>query len=174
VLARADVIPVPLGISKLPGNKGLEALAFAPRTSRLAGALMAFSERGLDSYANLKAFLLGGAAPGEFTVKRRDDFDISDCAILPSGDVLLLERRFTWLSGIAIRLRRIAIADIAPGAIVDGPVVMSADMRYQIDNMEGLSIHRDPDGSTILTMISDDNFFFLQRTILLQFKLVED
>jgi hypothetical protein len=78
------------------------------------------------------------------------------------------------LSGIAIRLRRIAIADIAPGAIVDGPVVMSADMRYQIDNMEGLSIHRDPDGSTILTMISDDNFFFLQRTILLQFKLVED
>jgi hypothetical protein len=174
VLARADVIPVPLGISKLPGNKGLEALAFAPRTSRLAGALMAFSERGLDSYGNLKAFLLGGAAPGEFTVKRRDDFDISDCAILPSGDVLLLERRFTWLSGIAIRLRRIAIADIAPGAIVDGPVVMSADMRYQIDNMEGLSIHRDPDGSTILTMISDDNFFFLQRTILLQFKLVED
>jgi hypothetical protein len=55
-----------------------------------------------------------------------------------------------------------------------GPVVMSADMRYQIDNMEGLGVHRRPDGGTILTLISDDNFSVLQRTILLQFKLIEE
>jgi hypothetical protein len=85
VLARAQAIPVPLGISRLPYNKGLEALAFAPAASKLAGALMAFSERGLDAAGNLKAFLLGGAAPGEFSVKRRDGFDISDAAVLPSG-----------------------------------------------------------------------------------------
>jgi hypothetical protein len=174
VLARADVVPVPLGISKLPNNKGLEALTFAPRTSRLAGTLIAFSERGLDSAGNLKAFLLGGPTPGEFTVKRRDDFDISDCTVLPSGDILLLERRFAWTSGIAMRLRRIAIADIAPGAVVDGPILVFADMTTQIDNMEGLSAHKDADGATILTMISDDNFFVLQRTVLLQFKLVEE
>ena len=173
VLARADAIPVPPGISRLPYNKGLEALAFAPAASKLAGALMAFSERGLDVAGNLKAFLLGGATPGEFSVKRRDGFDISDAAVLPSGDVLLLERRFDWVSGIAMRLRRIATADIMPAALVDGPVVMSADMRYQIDNMEGLGVHRRGDGSTILTLISDDNFSVLQRTILLQFRLIE-
>lgn len=191
VRARAEVVPVPPGVSRLPGNKGLEALAFSPRTSKLAGALMAFSERGLDTAGNLKAFLLGGssgaplssgplgalsggAAAAEFSVKRTDGFDISDCAVLPSGDVLLLERRFGWLSGIAMRLRRIALADIVPGATVDGPVLMSADIHYQIDNMEGLGVHRRADGSTILTLISDDNFFVLQRTILLQFKLVEE
>ena len=174
VLARAEVVAAPPGISRLPNNKGLEALAFAPRGGKLDGALMAFSERGLDPNGNLKAFLIGGASPGEFSVKRRDEFDISDCVTLPSGDVLLLERRFTWLSGIAMRLRRIAIADIAPGALIDGPVLLFADMGYQIDNMEGLSAHVGADGGTVLTMISDDNFSILQRTVLLQFRLVED
>ena len=73
-----------------------------------------------------------------------------------------------------MRLRRIAVRDIAPGAVVDGPILLTADMTSQIDNMEGLSVHKDANGATILTMISDDNFFVLQRTILLQFRLVED
>jgi len=174
VLARAEVVPALPGISHLPTNKGLEALTFAPRNSKLAGALIAFSERGLDPNGNLKAFLIGGATPGEFSVKRRDDFDISDSATLPSGDVLLLERRFTWWTGFAMRLRRITIADISPGALVDGTDLIFADMRYQIDNMEGLSVNVDSAGNTVLTMISDDNFFALQRTVLLQFKLIDD
>ena len=39
--------------------------------------------------------------------------------------------------------------------------------------MEGLSVHRSPDGETVLTLVSDDNFSPLQRTLLLQFTLVE-
>ncbi|HMA75018.1 MAG TPA: esterase-like activity of phytase family protein [Xanthobacteraceae bacterium] len=171
VLARAEVVPTPAAISHLPYNKGLEALTFAPRNGRLAGALMAFSERGLDANGDLRAFLIGGAMPGEFSVKRRDNFDISDSVTLPSGDVLLLERRFTWWTGIAMRLRRIAIADIAPGAQVDGTGLLFADLGYQIDNMEGLSVHVNVNGDTVLTLISDDNFSILQRTVLLQFKL---
>jgi len=172
LLSRAEVVSGPPGISHLPYNKGLEALTFAPRNSKLAGALMAFSERGLDPNGNLKAFLIGGTAPGQFSVKRRDDFDITDSATLSSGDVLLLERRFSWWTGIAMRLRRIAISDIAPGALVDGTDLLFADLGYEIDNMEGLSIHAASNGDTVLTLISDDNFSILQRTVLLQFKLV--
>lgn len=173
VLARAEVVPAPPGVSHLPYNKGLEALTFAPRNSKLAGALIGFSERGLDPNGNLKAFLIGGATPGEFSVKRRDDFDISDSAtLLPSGDILLLERRFSWWTGIAMRLRRISISAIAPGALVDGTDLLFADLGYQIDNMEGLSVHADSNGDTVLTLISDDNFSILQRTVLLQFRLV--
>jgi hypothetical protein len=160
--------------SNLPYNKGLEALTFAPRSGGLGGALIAFSERGLDPNGNLQAFLIGGAMPGEFSVRRRDNFDISDSVTLPSGNVLLLERRFTWWTGIAIRLRRIAISDIAPGALVDGAELLFADMGYEIDNMEGLSVHTDANSAIVLTMVSDDNFNFLQRTVLLQFRLVED
>jgi hypothetical protein len=163
----------------LPKNKGLEALTFAPRDGRLAGTLIAFSERGYDSGGNLRAFLVS-AAPGsagtaaEFSVRRRDNFDISDSALLPSGDVLLLERRFSWWTGFAMRLRRIAIGDIAPGALADGADLLSADFSYHIDNMEGLSVHTDAGGAVILTLISDDNFSVLQRTVLLQFRLAAE
>jgi hypothetical protein len=172
LLARAEVVAAPHSISHLPPNKGLEALTFAPHDSKLAGALIAFSERGLDANGNLKAFLIGGAGPGQFSVKRRDDFDISDSATLPSGDVLLLERRFSWWAGFAIRLRRIAISDIAPAALVDGTDLLFAGPGYHIDNMEGLSVHLDSNRDTVLTLISDDNFSVFQRTVLLQFKLV--
>jgi hypothetical protein len=37
--------------------------------------------------------------------------------------------------------------------------------------MEGLSVHRTAAGDVVLTLVSDDNFSPLQRTILLQFKL---
>ena len=46
-------------------------------------------------------------------------------------------------------------------------------MGSQIDNMEGLSVHRDAAGALVLTLISDDNFSLLQRTVLLQFTLAE-
>ena len=46
---------------------------------------------------NHHGFLIGGPKAGRlFTVKRSDDFDVSDCAITPGGDLLLLERCFSW------------------------------------------------------------------------------
>jgi hypothetical protein len=93
--------------------------------------------------------------------------------MLPSGDLLILERKFSWTSGLFIRVRRIALADVKPGAVVDGPVLFEGDLSLAIDNMEGISAHRTADGETVLTMISDDNFSALQRTLLLQFTLAE-
>lgn len=172
--ARGQPITIPPAISQLPNNKGLECLAVVPQGMPGAGTLIAISERGLDAAGNLKAFLIGGDAPGEFSVVRSDDFDVSDCAIAPSGDLLLLERRFTWTAGVAMRLRRVALTSVVRGARVDGQVLTFADMGYQIDNMEGLSVHRDSNGEIVLTMISDDNFSVLQRTVLLQFTLLPD
>ena len=70
-------------------------------------------------------------------------------------------------------MRRIALGAIKPGALVDGPVLFEVDLGYEIDNMEGLSVHRSADGETVLTLVSDDNFSPLQRTLLLQFTLAE-
>lgn len=173
LLARAQPIPVPAGVRKLPNNKGLECLAFVPAGLPLAGSLIAISERGLDAKGNIAGFLIGGKTPGEFTLARRDDFDVSDCAIAPNADLLLLERRFSWRRGIAMRIRRIALSELTPDALVDGPILIEADNGYQIDNMEGLSVHRAPDGEVVLTLVSDDNFSPLQRTILLQFTLLD-
>jgi hypothetical protein len=169
LLAPGQPIATPPGIATLPNNKGLEALVFVPSGRPLAGTLVAVSERGLDANGNLKSFLIGGPSPGDFAVKRRDDYDVSDCALLFSDDLLLLERKFSWTTGLRIRIRKIALASLRPGSVVDGPVLIDVGMNHEIDNMEGLSVHRSPRGEVVLTLISDDNFSVLQRTLLLQF-----
>jgi hypothetical protein len=171
--SRGETIPVPPALRKLPRNKGIEALVMVPKGLPLAGTLIAFSERGLDANGDLIAFLIGGKTPGQFAVRRTNNFDISDAMLLPSGELLVLERKFSWLAGVGIRIRRIPLKSVAPGAVVDGPSLFDADLGHEIDNMEGIDAHVTPEGDTVLTMISDDNFSMLQRTLLLQFKLVE-
>ncbi len=170
--ARGEVVPLPKAASKLPYNKGLEALVFVPKGQPLAGTLIAMSERGLDANGNLVAFLVGGPTPGQFSVRRSEEFDISDATLLPAGDLLILERKFTWLSGIGIRIRRIPLASVAPGAVIDGPSIFEANLANEVDNMEGIDTHVTEEGETVLTMVSDDNFSMIQRTLLLQFTLV--
>jgi hypothetical protein len=169
--ARGQPVPTPDAIRRLGFNRGLEALAFAPAGHRLAGTLVAVAERDRDASApTIPGFLIGGPAPGTFSVTRSDEFDVTDAAFLPDGDLLLLERYFSPLRGVAMRLRRFAAADLVPGAVLTGRILITADMGYQVDNMEGLAVHRDPsNGDTVLTLVSDDNFSIMQRTILLQF-----
>jgi hypothetical protein len=171
--ARGEVVPMPPAVKRLPNNKGLEALVVVPKGLPLAGTLLALSERGLDANGDLIAFMVGGPSPGQFSVRRTDNFDISDAVILPSSDLLVLERKFSLLSGVGIRIRRIALAAIAPGALVDGPAIFNADLGQEIDNMEGIDAHVTPEGDTVLTLVSDDNFSMIQRTLLLQFTLMQ-
>lgn len=167
--ARARSVPVPAEIKRLPRNRGLEALGVVP-SGPLKGALVAIAERsGRQDEPTLGA-ILGGSQPGLFKLARRDGYDITDLAFLPSGDMLVLERWYQPLRGVGMRIRRIAGRDLKPGALLDGPPLIEADLGFEIDNMEGLSIHHE-DGRTILTLISDDNFSFLQRTLLLEFEL---
>ena len=170
--ARGEVVAMPPAVKKLPFNKGLEALVVVPKGLPLAGTLIAISERGLDEKGNLIAFLVGGPSPGQFSVRRTENFDISDAVILPSGDLLVLERKFSLVSGVGIRIRRIALKDIAPGALVDGPSIFDAGLSEEIDNMEGIDAHVTEQGDTVLTLVSDDNFSLIQRTLLLQFTLM--
>jgi hypothetical protein len=168
--ARGRPIPVPPGMKLLPHNRSIECVEAGPKTGPLAGTLISISERGLDTAGNLMGFLIGGTG-GVFSLKRTDDFDVSDCAATPDGKLLVLERRFSWTRGLAMRIRSVPFAAIKPGALVDGPELITADMGSQVDNMEGLSVHRDAAGAVVLTLISDDNFLPLQRTLLLQFTL---
>ncbi|MDR6874434.1 hypothetical protein J2Y55_005468 [Bosea sp. BE125] len=171
VAARARIVPVPREVKRLPSNRGLEAIGVAPAGHPLAGALVAIAERSGGETESTLGIILGGRQPGLFQLARHDGFDITDLAFLPGGDMLVLERWYRPLRGVGMRIRRIAGAGIKPGAMLDGAYLIEADLGQEIDNMEGLSVHLEQ-GKTILTLISDDNFSFLQRTILLEFELV--
>lgn len=169
--ARGTPIAVPAAFKSLPNNRGIESLVYVPRGLPLAGTLIAISERALDKAGNIRGFLLGGPMPGSFTIRRMADFDISDAALLPDGDLLLLERKFSWTGGLWIRLRHVPVAELRPEGVLEGSVLLEADLGYEIDNMEALSVHRGAGGEIVLTLLSDDNFSIIQRTLLLQFTL---
>jgi hypothetical protein len=82
---------------------------------------------------------------------------------------LLLERRYSPARGVAVRIRRVPLAAIKEGALVDGAILIEADLAYQVDNMEGMAVSRDAAGETVITLVSDDNFSVIQRNLLLQF-----
>lgn len=168
---RGVAISVPKELKDLPSNSGLEAIGVAPAQSPLAGALVAIAERATGSDgASTRGFILTGPRRGVFEVVRSGGYDVTDLAFLPDGNVLLLERRFSLLGAFGCRLRRVDKAAIRPGARVDGETVYESESSHQVDNMEGLAVHREG-GETILTLISDNNFNSFQRTLLLEFAL---
>jgi len=168
--AREKTIKLPAEANQARRNREFESVGrFA--NGKLAGSIIAISEQFLDDKGNIIGWLLGGPTPGRFTVKRIDNFDVTDLTITPDNELIILERYFSTLSGVEMRLRRIKVADIKPGAVLDGEVLLQTDQRNTIDNMEGLASHRAANGEVRLTLISDDNFNVFQRTLLLQFAL---
>lgn len=165
--------PYDLKRLRLSGNRGIEAIALFPQTSPRAGALLAISEASLNAEGNIRAFVLQDGQIGEFAIRRSDDFDITDGDFLPGGDLLVLERRFSFKQGPAMRLRRIPASELGEGLLATGSVLLTADSAYRIDNMEGLDVSTAEDGTVHVTLISDDNFSLLQHTLLLEFRLAE-
>ena len=155
----------------LRSNSGLESVAYAPPTSPVAGHIIAISERQRRGQTGIPGWVAG---VGSFEIVEHDKFAVSSARFLPNGDLLLLERRFSPAWGIAVRLRRIAGETVEVGATLDGDYILDAGMTSPIDNMEGIAVSRDEAGRTVLTLVSDDNFSILQRTLILQFALVED
>lgn len=172
--ARGIPVPVPAEVKSLANNDGLEAMAVAPAGHPLAGSLVAIAEdlRNGDD-GPTRGWVLTGSRRFSFDVVRSEGFDVTDLAFLPTGEALLLERRYRVLSGVACRIRRLPVGAFRPDVPVDGPVVFEAAGGEEIDNMEGIAIHADPaTGGTVVTLVSDDNFNALQRTLLLEFALL--
>ncbi|OQM75085.1 esterase-like activity of phytase family protein [Manganibacter manganicus] len=158
---------------ELRQNRGFETVTWSDPEGPLKGALVAVTEKSLDRQGNVFAAVLDGPKKGIFKVRRHPPFDITDGAFLPNGDLLLLERAFSMADGVRMRLRRIDGDAIGRGMLADGPVLLQADMAYQIDNMEGLDVWRRTDGATIVSLISDDNRSLFQRNLYLEFVLHE-
>ena len=161
---------------RLKANKGLEAIALLTGKQRKTPDLIAFAERSLDANGHHRGWiwqrLSGQARPVALT--NDGGFDVTDAVSVGNGDLLVLERRFRWSEGVKMRIRRVPASRVKPGAVLYGTTLVRADLRYEIDNMEGISVHTDGRGRQVITLISDNNFnTFLQRTVLLQFELAK-
>ena len=173
---RPERIPEPEELKFAPGNGGVEGIAFLKD-----GRLLAIAEelkRGNRAVGWVSDGVVRSArtSPRDWsplTYALDGGFSVSDLATLPSGDVLALERRYTLRLATAVRVRRIPAAAIVPGADLNPELIAELRPPLTMDNMEGLAARQDAAGRTLVYMISDDNFTFLQKTLLLMFEIME-
>jgi hypothetical protein len=163
------------------GNRGPEALAtladgrlFVACEGRESSATVAWMGQG-ESWTSRPYVLV--PREGEMG----DTYRPTGAALLPDGDLLVLERRFPPLKVRLVRLTRDELEGEGPLHPVE---VARLAPPLTLDNLEGIDVRRDATGATLVYLVSDDNGCgkrrvvvaprALQRTLLLLFELREE
>ncbi|MEJ2002955.1 MAG: esterase-like activity of phytase family protein [Maritimibacter sp.] len=153
---QATALPADKAFKGFPPNSGLEALAVDA-----AGRLYAVPEFWDAHRGSTPVYrFAGGDWQIAGQIPRRDDMVPVGADFGPDGKLYLLERKLVGVFGFASRVRRF---DMTPQGTRNEQVLFESDPGEH-DNLEGLGVWRDPAGRIHLTMISDDNFQFFQKT----------
>lgn len=155
-----------------PSNSGPEAMA------RLAdGRTVVFSEDADDDPRGREALIYTGdpaatgPSPIRFFYDSRGKGLVSDAAALPDGRILLVHRRLGFDPVFTTIIAIVDPADIKKDAVVRSQTIGRVP-RPLAENYEGAAISVEG-GRTWLWLVADDNFNVWQRSLLLQFELVD-
>ena len=149
----------------LQSNSSLEALAIDN-----AGVLYTMPERSGDLNRPFPVYRYrGGRWDRTLSIPRRDGFLPVGADFGPDGRLYLLERELVGLSGFASRVRSFKLSR---NALTDERELLRTTAGTH-DNLEGIAVWATPEGAIRVTMISDDNFKFFQRTELVEYRLVQ-
>ena len=141
---------------KMQTNASLESLAIDN-----SGALFTMPERSGDIKRPFPVYRhRNGKWAKVFSIPRRGRFLPAGSDFGPDGKFYLLERDFLWYRGFATRIRQF---DLTPGGFTNEKTLLETTYGTY-DNLEGIAATRDSAGNTRLTMVSDDNFNFMQTT----------
>lgn len=158
-----ETLPIPAGFRRLRKNAGLEALAIDAD-----GTLYSLPERSGAAVLTIPVHRFrAGVWDDDLAISRAGDFLPVAADIGPDQRFYLLERRFRGFPGFSTRLRRFSIS---PDGLSDERTLFETPSGLH-DNLEGISVWRDHAGNLRATMISDDNFIFLQRTEVVEYLL---
>lgn len=162
----AHRVESPKAFQSIIKNGGFEALAIAPD-----GAVIAIVERsgGPEIPSPIWRWTESEGWTQPWSIPRDNNWMPTGADFGPDGRLYVLDRGFQGLLGFASRVRRFDWG-------ADGPaneVELLRTTPAQYDNLEGISVWDDGIGLR-LTMISDDNFLFLQRTELVEYRVTGD
>lgn len=154
----------PTAFRDLPFNGGFEALAIDS-----SGQLFAVPEKHRTDQGEIPLFRWqNGRWSQPYVLGTDGRFLPVGADFGPDGRFYLLERGFN-LFGFRSRVRSWRLTETAAQ---DERCELQTDTGTH-DNLEGIAAWRDGRGQLRLTMIADDNFFFLQRTELVEYALTD-
>ena len=143
----------------MQSNSSLEALAIDAN-----GALFTIPERSGDLEKPFPVYRYANKVWTQpFSLRRDGPFLVVGADFGPDGQLYVLERYFTGFS-FKSRVRRF-------DTLGQNEQTLLTTNSGQFDNLEGISVWQDAKGQTRLTMISDDNFRFFQRTQFVEYTL---
>ncbi len=140
-LGRPRVLGPPRGLRRAPSNGGIEALA-----TLADGRLFALTEELGAGDGYLRGWIAAGRDWRRLRYRRTGRFVPTGAATLANGDVLVLERRFTWIGGLASRIVRLRGDRIRADAALVGPEVATIDPPLTVENFEGIAVRPLPGG----------------------------
>lgn len=163
---KATAIPGYSAFKNLSWNLGLEAIAMDADD-----VLYAIPERPRGGGPTAPVYRFkNGVWDDDLSFPRRDSFFEVDADFGPDGRLYVLERKFKWLGGFATKVRSFRLGQ---DGLEDEQTLLKTGFG-KMDNMEGISVWKDDQGQIRVTLLSDDNFFPLQQTILAEFLLKDD
>ncbi|WP_417830897.1 esterase-like activity of phytase family protein [Terasakiella sp.] len=156
-------LPLPKEVYDLPFNDGLEAVETSSD-----GRLVIVAEGPKDAPSTFLWVQDGTTKWQAYKLPLSDGFRPTGLTRLPDdGRMVLLERFYRPLQGVAIRL---SVLNVEIGQ--REKVLATLRSPTPLDNFEGIIAEKNEMGETILTLISDDNFSPLQRTLLMKLLLL--
>jgi hypothetical protein len=176
----ARPLPSPPGLRGCGSNGGLETM-----TATLDGRRLLVCEARRASSSTVPAWVGRGRTwtareyPLDFDGGwMGEPFRPAGAALLPGGDLLVVERRFPPIGVRVVRLSRASLDARGPFEPVE---IARIESPLTVDNFEGVEARRDTaSGQTLVYLLSDDNGCAktgatrvpgLQRTLLLLFSL---
>jgi hypothetical protein len=159
------LVPAPAALTRAPTNGGIEGLASLPN-----GRLLILTEEFTNSDGSMKGWLSDNGEFAEISYVPARGYKVTDCAALPSGDLLVLERRYVPFGILSARLTLVDSKTLRPGAKLTGNELLRLEQPLAVENFEGLAAHKTSRG-TVIYLVSDDNYNPFQQTLLLQFLL---
>ena len=169
---RAEAAARPPSLRHWRRNSGAESLV-----ALSGGRFLAIAEGAENSgFSEMILFhgdpAMAGTASVSLRYRRGAGFRPTDAALLPGNRLLVLNRRASLFGGMAAKLVVVDLTALRPNAVVEGREIAELRSPLQVDNAEALSVTWEA-GKIIVRIASDDNFFPLQRTLLLEFELDE-